>query len=872
MSNRSASGGQDDGWIPVPDDIQPQATIRSEATSFLIYDLDPALIPTETITRGGRRVVLDASGALREADAEAHPHYEILDKISEGGAGIVYRVREEALKREVALKISRVGLGSRPEQTQAASEFTNEAYMTARLDHPGVVPVYALAKDEEGRPFFAMKKVSGISWKDLLHPETVKDPERRKRTEAQAHGMTWKDQLQILLKVCDAVAYAHSKAILHRDLKPENILLGEYGEVYVMDWGLALYFDDRNEYKRFPHLKPQLAGTPSYIAPEMVRGQMTKLGPRSDVYLLGGILYEIMTGRPPHDGATVNDVLRNAAEGRVPPPEATGSSPWITPALIQIVGKALAREMADRYPSVEAFQEELRAYLTNAESMTVAARAEALLSAMRQELTADQDAADSRLQRMEKHAAAISYGRLSECIGGFRHAIELWPENDDARRGLLRALELHIHLAIAQDDLTLARAQVDLLKEIKAGSSDQELVGAVDRLRSQATAQIDHRQTALNRTARHARGWKAAAFALATLVVAGLVTIVGLSQRQRAQAIQSEKDMFIASVTGRAQMVEQFMAGIEQLAVLYQQQAVKLMRLPEEHLPWRADTAAGRDGYYFDEDFYVESLRPPGMFFDERYHTEISLDFPTVVRSPWARDEAAQAVVDHAASRLGRLNRLFASVHRTREDVLWSLAGSEVGLLIGFPGFGRYRDIPDYDATQRAWYVAAIDAEDDRPVWGNPYADASSRVIIVSCMTRIHVDGRNVGVVGVEITLDTLQKMLLDFAQSVGGKRRGLLVRPFEEIDPATGQPTTVHRVVVDTLYPRTAEHWHTDLELTAIEELEPFIASYYEEILAGQHDPAESHETGRYWLAHQPIHDHEWTFIAILEHGQRVR
>ena len=193
--------------------------------------------------------------------------------------------------------------------------------------------------------------------------------------------MTWKDHLDVLLKVCDAVAYAHSKAILHRDLKPDNIMLGDYGEAYVMDWGLAMYFDERNEYKRFPGLKPQLAGTPSYIAPEMVRGKMTRLCPATDIYLLGGILYEILTGRPPHDGDSVMDVLKKAAEGVVPPPEEVSDSPVITPALSRIAMKALAPRIPDRYASVADFQEDIRDCLANSESMAVCQRAAEVLAA-----------------------------------------------------------------------------------------------------------------------------------------------------------------------------------------------------------------------------------------------------------------------------------------------------------------------------------------------------------------------------------------------------------------------------------------------------------------------------------------------------------
>mgnify|MGYP001123548088 CR=1 FL=1 len=867
MEPKPASGTRTGDWIPDDRRLQPHQTIRSQAPGFLVYDIDPSQIPTETITHGGHRILIDSTGSLREIQPEDRSHYEVIGKISEGGMGIVYNVQEKTLKREVALKICRVELQPSAAPTQEAGEFTNEAYMTARLDHPGVVPIYALAKDADGRPFFAMKKVSGTSWKDLLHPEAVQDPARRETVEARARQMGWKDHLEILLKVCDAVAYAHSKAILHRDLKPENVMLGEYGEVYVMDWGLALYFDERNEYKRFPGLKPQLAGTPYYMAPEMVRGEMTALGPATDIYLLGGILYEILTGRPPHDGATVMEMLKKASTGGVPPPEKISRSPHITPALSRIVQKALAPLMADRYPTVAEFQQDLRGILANSESMAVCRRASELLDSLRQELLAG-GRASATLKEVDKEAAAIRYGKLSECIGSFRQAIGLWPGNQEARRGLLDAFVLQIKLAIRQDDLMLARAQHRLLAEMKADCADSRLAAQVEAQSQELAAQIGNRQLQLDRAARHARGWKAAAGTLFLLFLAGLAGIVAMSARQRALAVQGEQTMFAASVAGRAQMLEQFLAGIEQIASLYRLSAVELMSAPAERLPFRDPTPAGRDGYYFDEDFYAPETRPAVLEKKPRYNAPLSMDYPTVVRSPWARDEEHRPAVEEAAARLGRLNTLFSYFHRLRDDIQWSIAGSEAGLLVGFPGFGRYREKPDYDATKRTWYLAAIQAGDDRPVWGNPYADATTRLILMSCMCRIHAGGRNVGVVGLEVTLASLQKMLLEFSQSIGGKRRALLIRPFEETDAGTGKARIVHRIVVDTLYRRSAEDWQSRMEMVDVEKAGPEISTFVRRILDGRCRPGRCHVTGPYWMAYAPIRNRDWILIGILDRG----
>jgi hypothetical protein len=867
-SNGAPTGPPVDGLIPIESQIQPQKTIRSQTSGHLVYDIDPEQLPTETISHGGRRIFPDDAGALDRIEAAGPSRYEVIEKISEGGMGLIYNVRENSLKREVALKICRSGLKSGTRGSLEVEEFTNEAYMTARLDHPGVVPIYALAKDADGRPFFAMKKVTGTCWKDLLHPDAVAAGAQRERLQERAAQMTWKDHLEILLKVCDAVAYAHSKAILHRDLKPENIMLGEFGEVYVMDWGLAMYFDERNEYKRFPQLKPQLAGTPYYIAPEMVRGEMKSLGPASDIYLLGGILYEILTGRPPHEGKPVMDLLRKAAKGIVPAPEETSASPLITPALSRIAMKALAPLIRDRYPTVADFQQDLREYLANSESMTVCARAAELFAAIRNELLPAAAPSLAALQPIERNAAAVSYGKLSECIGSYQQAIAMWTGNDEARRGLLDALSLQIGMAIRQDDLTLARAQFRLLDRVETGGTDSAFLAQIRAARKELAAQIEARQEILSRQARQARWWKSAAGALGALAVAGLAAIVILSFRQRTLAVQNERDMFAASVVGRAQLLEQFALNVEQVAMLYQQTATQLMSGPADQLPRRAPTSAGRDGFYFDEDYYAPATQPPDIAFSKRYQAPVSMSFPTVVRSPWARDESRRAAVDEAAARLGRLNTVFSQIHRIRKDIQWSLAGSEAGLLVGFPGSGRYRDKPDYDATRRPWYAAAIHAQDDRPVWGNPYADATTQLVLMSCVCRIHVEGRTVGVVGLEITLGRIQAMLMDFSQSFGGRRRCLLVRPFQETNAQTGQMETVHRVMVDTRYQSSAADGQLQLEMARIDEAGADVATFYRGVLDEQYAPATCHEVGKSLLVFAPLQTHDWILVVVLERG----
>ena len=852
-----------------PDEAPLASTGPDPAAGFPSYDIDPDQIPTETITRGGRRLFLDESGELRASHPELRSNYELIEKISEGGAGVIYRVREKVLQREVALKICRAELKPDARGTLAtASEFTNEAFMTARLDHPGVVPIYALAKDADGRPFFAMKRVSGTSWNDLLHPEKIPDPARRASVAARAQQMTWKDHLHVLLKVCDAVAYAHSKAILHRDLKPDNIMLGDYGEVFVMDWGLALYFDERNEYRRFPDLKPQLAGTPAYIAPEMVRGELKTLGPATDIYLLGGILYEILTGRPPHDGASVMDTLRQAAAGSVAPPEDVSASPVITPDLSRVVLKALAARMPDRYASVPDFQRALREVLAHSESMAICRRAAEVLASVRRRLPDESGRAPRTLKDADKDSVALCYGQLSECIGSCRQAIELWDGNREARQVLQDALCLQIRVAIQQQDLTLARAQHRLLNALQAAGPDPDQAAEIQRQGRELAAQIEHQQAVLDREARQARRWRIAAAGLGLLALAGLAAILVLNYRQRALAIQNEKSMFSASVVGRAEMLAQFMGNVEQIVMLYRQTAVELLASPAERLPWREPTPAGRDGFYLDEDFLHPETRPPGMAYNQRYGTRLSMDYPTVAFSAWARDPARRPAAEEAAARLGRLNGLFTHFHRTQRDIRWSVAGSTAGALVSFPGFARYQDQSDFDVTRLEWFQAAIHAPSDRPEWGRPFADADSQTLLMSCACRLHVATQTVGAVGLEVTLGTLHRMLLDFSLAVGGRRRNLLVRSIEELRPETGETVAGHRIVVDTLTLHTAADWESNAELPAVEQSDPFLAAFFRDILEQKYKPGECVESGPYWMVYMPVRSRTWTLIAILDHG----
>ena len=803
------------------------ATIRTEAPAGVRATIDVADMPSYTV------IPAAAPGTDGAGPTTPRPQpgaYQMLEQLGQGSMGVVYAVLDQALQRELAMKVYRLAQGEETDSAASVRDlFTTEALMTASLDHPNVVPIHTLGTDEEGRLFFTMKRVMGRCWADILHPENVQDLKQRDAVGLQAEGMNWRDHVNILLKVADAVAYAHSKGILHRDLKPENIMIGSFGEVFVMDWGIAFCFDERNPYRDDPDLRPQLAGTPYYMAPEMAASDMTALGPHSDVYQLGAILYEILTGKSPHQGPSFDDVLKKVVRGDIRPPEDVCHAPHVNRHISRIVMKALAYRRADRYPDVPAFQRDLRDYLDHAESLEISGRAGSALKEITREIWRAFPEGLSRGRPFATDRAAVLYLGVSQCIGSLRQAIALWDRNREARQLLADALSLHVNLALQQGDLTLARAQWSVLQEVGAEEEHSPIRESIAHRVDELGQRLRTAEEQAVRSARNLRFLRRAAVLLGALAAAGLLTVVGLLHRQRAVALRHGESTFATAVASHGRMVEEHFLRFDRLARQYRQEALRLVTLPEDLIPRRPRTPAGRDGFYLDEDYYASATRPPDVGTLPRYGQVMSLSHATVVRAPWAREGPAQQRAVSDARRLARLNTLFLQVHQAYPEVMWSLAGTRSGLLIGYPGSGRYRDKPDYDPTRRAWYVAAIDAETDDPVWGDPYADASTHQLIMSCMARIRVADDNVGVVGLEVSLKGLHGLLLGLETRSGDEQvRCVVIRPFVETDAAEGRDRVVHRVLIDTRGRTVAASWRERYDMLPLHEHDPVLAAYY--------------------------------------------
>jgi len=265
--------------------------------------------------------------------------------IAFGGRGAVHAVVDNTLLRRVAMKRLRPGTDS-----AIALRFLEEAQVTGQLDHPNIVPVYEVGEDADGaQSYFTMKLVRGRTLSELL----AELGERRLEVD------NLEQLIHIMLKVCDAVAFAHSRLVVHRDLKPDNLMVGSYGQVYVMDWGLARLLAMPPN----PDEAQLVLGTPAYMAPEQAQSDLFPIDIRTDVYALGGILYRILTDRPPHVGESAMDAILQSIAGTITPPEELLPNTPLPPELCRIALRALSFDPADRYESVEALRADLERLL-----------------------------------------------------------------------------------------------------------------------------------------------------------------------------------------------------------------------------------------------------------------------------------------------------------------------------------------------------------------------------------------------------------------------------------------------------------------------------------------------------------------------------
>ncbi|MCR9164694.1 MAG: protein kinase domain-containing protein [Nannocystaceae bacterium] len=335
----------------------------------------PKELPPETVRRPAdvqtRSATGDPFGAADTLAGESdHPspaasHAELDERYSDcgrlgrGGMGEVRLCHDARIGREVALKVIR---SERASHDKARTRFFKEAKVQGQLEHPAVVPVYDLDTTEDGRPFFTMRRVAGQTLADIIR---MRDDEQYSRRRL----------LSAFSQVCLAVDYAHERGVVHRDLKPSNIMLGDFGEVYVLDWGLAKTVSDEDHGEggdpiSFDDLGPasetiegEVLGTPGYMAPEQLDGVHGNVGPHADIYALGAILFELLTFEPLHQRKSPQQAIGSTIDGADARAHARYPDRQVPPELEAICVRATQDDREDRFGSVREMQQAVERYL-----------------------------------------------------------------------------------------------------------------------------------------------------------------------------------------------------------------------------------------------------------------------------------------------------------------------------------------------------------------------------------------------------------------------------------------------------------------------------------------------------------------------------
>jgi WD40 repeat protein len=387
-------------WGSQMQSARPQHTLRG-SESGKVREENSTLIIRERALRNPTQ----STGPVALAD------YDLLGVLGEGGMGVVYNARQASIDREVAVKMLKPDMAANASQRR---KFLSEAAVTGELDHPNIVPIYDLGQNADGALFYSMKKVTGTPWSEVIKQKSLLD------------------NLTILMKVCDAIAFAHARGVVHRDLKPENIMLGDFGEVLVLDWGLAVATEG---HRPTPNVAQafNIAGTPAYMSPELAMGPMEAIGRHSDIYLLGAILFECVTGRPPHYGKNARECLKAAARNEIVAVEKRGE-------LLDIAFEAMATDPAKRHSTVQDFQTAIRTYQAHSESIVLCERAEV---GIRQAATSE------------------NYQDFARALFAFQEAVELWPGNENAKAGVSRAKLHYATSALGKSDFDLGLSLLD---------------------------------------------------------------------------------------------------------------------------------------------------------------------------------------------------------------------------------------------------------------------------------------------------------------------------------------------------------------------------------------------------------------------------
>jgi serine/threonine-protein kinase len=381
----------------------------------------PRVLLRATDQESGPTPVERTDSSALPPPADRPGKYQLFGEIARGGMGAVLKARDPDLGRELALKVL---LEQHKDQPELVRRFLEEAQIGGQLQHPGIVPIYELGAFADRRPFFAMKLVRGRTLASLLE-------------ERGTPGHDLPRFLSIFEQIAQTVAYAHARGVIHRDLKPTNVMVGAFGEVQVMDWGLAKVLPRGGAADGAVPGEPEptetvvatargdsdhsragsVMGTPAYMAPEQARGEVEAIDERADVFALGSILCEVLTGRPAFTGRTSGEIQRQAARGATADALARLDGCGAEAELVAVARRCLAAERDDRPRDAGEVARATTAYLGGMQQRLRAAELARAAEAARAEAAQATAAAAEARAAAERRARRLTAGLAAAVLG-----------------------------------------------------------------------------------------------------------------------------------------------------------------------------------------------------------------------------------------------------------------------------------------------------------------------------------------------------------------------------------------------------------------------------------------------------------------------
>lgn len=377
---------------------------------------------------------------LRMTDADlGGAELQVGKTLGEGGMGVIRAATQAPFGRQVALKTVR---NERADDHAVLLSLVREAIAAGRLEHPHIVPIYAIGRDADGSPVIVMKRIDGESWHERFYgpPDGAVDD-----------ALEW--HLRVFLQVCAAIHFAHRRGVIHRDIKLDNVMIGAHDDVYVVDWGLAMTLlpDPTGQLPDVGQVA-SVVGTPAYMAPEMAAGGNMALDERTDVYLLGAMLHELLTGKARHHGNDLYSIMLNAYRS-----EPIHYGPDVPPELGAICNKATSRAADDRFTCAHELRRAVQRYLDHRGAANLTRNAAAQLAELRDAIVDSTTAPDARRIAVYRLYGAARFG--------FERSIAEWSEQPAAHDGLQQTLELMVDWEISHGSLFAAEALLaDLLR------------------------------------------------------------------------------------------------------------------------------------------------------------------------------------------------------------------------------------------------------------------------------------------------------------------------------------------------------------------------------------------------------------------------